>query len=98
MITYRPFQKEDAEKVQQVAKQAWFFTYKDIFSNEFIEHFININYDPKNLVRIIDFMNKGWTNFQLAIDGENIVGYMHIGYISYQYDTQNDMNAIQIIL
>lgn len=96
MIIYREFQEKDAEEIQQVAKQAWLFTYKNIFSNEFIDHFIKTNYDPKNLVRIVKFMEKGLTSFQLAIDTEKIVGYMHIGYTNYQMSTQSDISPIEL--
>lgn len=75
---YRSFKSDDAQGVHQTAMEAWKFTYRDIFSTEFIENFVNTNYAPERLIGLLPLLESGQMFFQAAEIENRIVGYCNI--------------------
>ncbi len=79
MISFEPLQIHNSRKLKEVALKSWLFTYKNIYSEDFIKKFIEKNYSQeavKNALRWAE-KNNGWN--YIAKDGEKIVGYITIG-------------------
>src|SRR5262245_59364337 len=78
-IIYRNFQPEDAEMVQQTAREGWEYTYNTIFTEEFIANFINTNYHPEQLRRLAAIAETNTHFFDVALDDDVVIGFCHIG-------------------
>ncbi len=75
MARVRLFKSDDATAVAAVARKAWHYTYKDIFSKEKIEEFLAAHYVPSNLVEGNTLRNSFW----VAEDKGKVIGYIQIG-------------------
>lgn len=82
-LSYRPMEAADAEQVQAVALTAWRWTYRDIFDDAFMEHFIQTNYAPDLLRQTLTSIERGQSFFEVVLDDEHIVGFCHIGLIAH---------------
>lgn len=78
-IHYRSFEASDAEGVFATAKEAWHFTYANIFDTAFIDSFVQANYAPERLVRLVPQIEAGQMFFQVALDSSTVIGFCHIG-------------------
>ncbi len=94
MIKYRRFESQDAEHVFETAMRSWKETYKNIFESDFIEQFVNRAYDPGSLRNSISFIQEGWTEFYIAEENDEIIGFAQIGYTSHILEKQDPNNHI----
>ena len=78
-MEYRQFEKQDSNEVHKLAFDSWKFTYKKIYPPDFIEKFVNQNYDPKKLGALIPQIKSGKMFFYVVIDKPHVVGFCHIG-------------------
>lgn len=78
-MTYEPLQNHQAKELKNVALKSWLFTYKDIYSKDFIKNFIVENYSEEAITNALKWAeeNSGWS--YIAKDGDKIVGYITIG-------------------
>ncbi|MBI3659563.1 GNAT family N-acetyltransferase [Candidatus Acetothermia bacterium] len=74
---YRAAQPEDAPAIQRVAGESWHFTYKDIFTFEYITNFITRAYAVESLERQIQNPKHF---FEVATTAKDeAVGFAHCG-------------------
>lgn len=73
-IIYRPFTSTDGDAVFVVAQAAWQFTYATIFDATFIEQFVRTNYAPARLNALAPLVAAQQIFFDVAVDGEEIIG------------------------
>jgi GNAT superfamily N-acetyltransferase len=78
-IRYRPLQAEDVDAVFDVAWEAWRFTYATIFDTAFVDQFVRTNYAPDRLRPLVPAVTAQQMIFDVALDGDRIVGFCHIG-------------------
>ena len=81
MINIRPVEINDLEGIQQVAQKTWVETYKNIYSIDFINRFLNNAYSSSNLERSITLdLEQTERMFLIAEDklNKDIVGYAHL--------------------
>jgi diamine N-acetyltransferase len=83
-IVCRPFQEQDAPAVLAVALEAWRYTYRAIFTPEFIEDFVHRNYAPEATVALLPQIESGSMFFHVAEHESKIVGYCHFGVADRQ--------------
>lgn len=74
-----PFSKKYARSVRSVALKSWKYTYKNIYTPEEINRYIETNYVPKHLALLESFVKDGIISFNLAKVRGKIVGFCHIG-------------------
>jgi ribosomal protein S18 acetylase RimI-like enzyme len=78
-ITYRPFTAADAEPVQALAREAWHHAYPHLFSSQVIDAYIDEHYAPEQLRTLVPEIESGRQFFHVAVDGERIIGFCHLG-------------------
>jgi hypothetical protein len=78
-ISYRPLQAEDVDAVFDAAWEAWRFTYATIFDAVFVDQFVRTNYAPDRLRTLVPAVAAQQMFFDLALEGDHIVGFCHIG-------------------
>ena len=78
MIQYRTFRKKDAEAVKNVAMESWKYIYKDIFSLDKIENFVEKNYSIDGLVKLLPRIESGEMFFSVVLDDNQIIGFCNI--------------------
>jgi ribosomal protein S18 acetylase RimI-like enzyme len=78
-ISYRPLQAEDVDAVLDAAWEAWRFTYATIFDTAFVDQFVRTNYAPDRLRTLVPAVRAQQMIFDVALDGDRIVGFCHIG-------------------
>lgn len=78
-ITYRKMHLEDAEMIIQTALEGWEYTYKDIFSPDFIQNYISNSYSLERLQGIAPAVAENRLFFDVAVAEEIIVGFCNIG-------------------
>ena len=54
----RELQREDAPYIHDLAMKSWKYTYKEIFTEEFMETYINRVYRTEVIERIVDQVNQ----------------------------------------
>lgn len=95
-MIYRQFISSDADQVYEVAKKSWENTYRDIFSFEFINNFVNRAYKPDNLRNTISRIEDGWTGFWVAEDGNRVIGFAQVGYSSSEMEKGDPENEVYL--
>ncbi len=78
-IVFRQLQESDAQSVQAVALEAWRYTYRAIFDQQFIENFVRRNYAPETTVSLLPRIHSGSMFFEVAERESMIVGFCNIG-------------------
>jgi ribosomal protein S18 acetylase RimI-like enzyme len=78
-VTIRPIRELDAPNIRAVALEAWQYTYRHIFDQQFIENFINRNYAPEAILSLFPRLQSGTMYFNLAENEAKIVGFCNIG-------------------
>lgn len=78
-MTIRKANRNDLEKIAFVAKSTWNATYKDIFSQQFIDKFLENAYSldrlsmrlDKSLIYVVEVLEEvvGFLNFSQGVDG-----------------------------
>lgn len=74
-----PFKKSFARSVRKIAEKSWNYTYRDIYSNSFIDEFIAENYRLSNLALLEKYVVDGTISFNVAVANRKIVGFCHFG-------------------
>src|SRR5215510_8190534 len=77
-IVLRALQATDVQAVYDVALAAWHATYKTIYPTEFINNFVQTNYAPAGLLRLIPRIQAGHHFFHVALAHSSVVGFCHI--------------------
>jgi len=75
----REIQKEDVRQIQRIALAAWKFTYKRIYSPKSIQRYVSSYYSNKSFVRLFRAIERGNEAFFVAVEGAEIIGYVHAG-------------------
>jgi len=78
-IVLRSIVESDAPNIYAVALEAWQFTYHGIFSQEFIEEFVQKHYSPEAITSLLPRIESGTLFFYVAEDEQKIVGFCNIG-------------------
>lgn len=76
MVIYEPFKLEDWKELKDVALKSWQYTYKNIYSQEFINNFIEENYSKGSTNKALSFPDS-W--HYIAKEDNKLVGYLTIG-------------------
>ena len=91
-IKVRELREIDAQEVYEVALEAWQYAYKDIYSSDFIQNFVNENYAPALLLRLVPCIQVGQQFFHVALAQSSVVGFCHIA------KTKQGMELLRIYL
>jgi GNAT superfamily N-acetyltransferase len=91
-IVLRALQETDVQAVYDVALAAWHSTYKNIYPTEFINTFVQTNYAPAGLLRLIPRIQAGDQFFHVALVQARVVGFCHIA------TTRHGMELLRIYL
>jgi len=78
-VVLRSIVESDAPNIYAVALEAWRFTYHGIFSQEFIEEFVQKYYSPEAITSLFPRIESGMLFFYVAEDEQKIVGFCNIG-------------------
>lgn len=78
-VVFRPIREWDALGIYSVALEAWHFTYRGIFDQQFIEEFVNRHYAPEATHSLFSRIRSGSMFFDVAEYESNIVGFCNIG-------------------
>ena len=78
-VILRPIVELDSPKIYAVALEAWRFTYRGIFPQEFIDTFVKKHYSAEAIVPLFPRMEAGTLFFHVAEDEQGIVGFCNIG-------------------
>jgi hypothetical protein len=73
-VALRALQETDVQAVYEVALEAWHYTYKDIYPADFINNFVNTNYAPAGLLRLVPRVQAGHRFFHVALAHSSVVG------------------------
>ena len=77
-MVLRALQETDVQAVYEVAFEAWHATYKDIYPAEFINTFVQTNYAPAGLLRLVPRIQAGHQFFHVALAQSSVIGFCHI--------------------
>jgi diamine N-acetyltransferase len=91
-IVLRALQETDVQAVYEVALEAWHSTYKDIYSAEFINNFVQTNYALAGLLQLVPRVQAGHQFFHVALAHSHVVGFCHIA------ETRHGMELLRIYL
>lgn len=78
-VIVRPLRESDAPNLRAVALEAWRYTYRNIFDQQFIENFVNRNYASERILSLFPRIHAGTLDFNVAEDDSKIVGFCNIG-------------------
>ena len=78
-VIVRPLREEDASSIHAVALEAWQYTYRSIFEQQFIEIFVNQNYAPEAIISLFPRLQSGTMWFYVAEHESKIIGFCNIG-------------------
>ena len=78
-VIVRPITESDAPNIRAVALEAWQYTYRTIFDQQFIENFVNRNYAPERILSLFPRLQAGTMYFNVAEDESKIVGFCNVG-------------------
>ena len=78
----RELQQGDSDTIFTLAMTLWKFTYENIFSEDFIESYVNRAYRKESIENIVSLAKQGLTKFFVLLDNttEIISGFAQIGY------------------
>lgn len=93
-IKYRLLSSPDCDGVTQVAKDAWEFTYGKYIPSEIIQHHLNTSYSPSVLLHTLPFQEKKLTEFWVALDHGEVVGFAQIGFENYWEEKRKNKDLI----
>lgn len=79
MISFRSIRESDIDEIRKVAQISWDFTYKDIFTEEYINGFIEKYYSKESLESLIPKVTVREQLFDVALDDSRIVGFCSVG-------------------
>lgn len=81
----RELKKQDANSIHDIAMLAWKHTYKEIYSEDFIETYVNRSYRVDAVQRIVDQASSGFTRFYVLVERKSteICGFAQVGYDEY---------------
>lgn len=83
MIKLRYVSSEDIPHIQSIAHETWLFTYKDIYTKDFIHNFLSRAYSNENLSRSIESdLYRVKRNFLIAEYHNEIVGYAQTSQVN----------------
>ncbi|WP_054955582.1 GNAT family N-acetyltransferase [Paenibacillus dakarensis] len=83
MITIRYVSSEDIPHIQSIAHETWMFTYKSIYSEDYIQHFLSKAYSTENLSRSVERdLQKPKRSFLVAECNGEVVGYAQTGQVN----------------
>ena len=91
-MVLRALQETDVQAVYDVAFEAWHSTYKHIYPTEFINTFVQTNYAPAGLLRLIPRIQAGQQFFHVALAQSSVIGFCHIA------ETRHGMELLRIYL
>ena len=74
----RPITKNDVQGVYDTAFEAWHYTYRDIFSPQFIDTFVNRNYAPDVSLRLLPQVEACEQFFHVAVQHAIVIGFCNI--------------------
>jgi ribosomal protein S18 acetylase RimI-like enzyme len=77
-IILQQFREADAPAVYAVALESWRYTYRNIFSEEFIDDFVGKHYAPEAILSLLPRIAAGEIFFHVAEQGTQIVGFCNI--------------------
>lgn len=78
-VIVRPLQESDASKIHAVALEAWQYTYRTIFDQQFIENFVNRNYAEGAIASLFPRIQSGSMCFDVAEHRSRIIGFCNLG-------------------
>ena len=78
-VVIRPIRKSDAPNIHAVALEAWQYTYRTIFDQQFIENFVNRNYAQEAILSSFPRIQDGSAFFHVAEYESKIIGFCNIG-------------------
>jgi len=78
-VLIRPLKESDAPRIQAVALEAWQYTYRNIFDQQFIENFVHRNYALERILSLFPRLRSGTMFFHVAEHESKVVGFCHIG-------------------
>ncbi|WKA52833.1 GNAT family N-acetyltransferase [Planococcus liqunii] len=84
----RKAQKKDIQAIQQVAKESWHETYKELIPAAIQDQFLKQAYSDETMVKRIDH-----SLFLVAESDSNVIGYA----AAFQKDGQADLSAIYLL-
>ena len=78
----REIQLDEIELILPLAMKSWKYTYKNIYSEDFIENYVNRAYRKESLQNIKEQSRKGLTLFVVLVNqlNGNLVGFAQVGY------------------
>jgi ribosomal protein S18 acetylase RimI-like enzyme len=79
-ITTRPLQTADLQQIHDVALISWQGTYHGVFEPAVIAQYVQTYYHPDQLRSMLALIERGETFFEVALDGQQIVGFCQIGF------------------
>ena len=81
----RDMKKEDLIAVLNLAMESWKYTYKDIFSESFIEAYVTKAYKSESLLKILEYTRNGYSSFLVLeeLEKKALIGFAQIGYDNY---------------
>ena len=78
-IVFRSIRETDASSIQNVALEAWRYTYHTIFDQQFIKNFVNRNYAPEAILALLPRIQEGSMFFYIAEYESKLIGFCNIG-------------------
>lgn len=89
----RELEKQDANSIHDLAMLAWKYTYKEIYSEDFIENYVNRSYRIEAVERIVDQTSSGLTGFYVLVERKSteICGFAQVGYNEYWQTGQKNL-------
>ncbi|OPG99600.1 hypothetical protein B2I21_01000 [Chryseobacterium mucoviscidosis] len=76
MITIRFVSNGDLPHIQSIAHETWNYTYKDIYSEAYIQNFLSRAYSNENLSRTVEKdLQSAKRSFLIAEFNDEVVGY-----------------------
>ena len=78
-VVFRPVHESDASDIYAVAMEAWRYTYRTIFDQQFIEDFVNQHYAPEATLSLFPRIRSGSMFFHVAEHESKIIGFCNIG-------------------
>lgn len=76
IISYTKAQITDIAGIQQVAAESWWATYANLFTEQFIQDFLNDAYSAASLTRAVQYEQ---ACFVVAKSGDQVIGFGHGG-------------------
>ena len=78
-VVFRSIRETDASNIQNVALEAWQYTYHTIFDQQFIDDFVNRNYSPEAILALLHRIQEGSMFFYVAEYKSKLIGFCNIG-------------------